>query len=92
MLRLVWARVSTLRDNRRLVEKILQLEQAGRRARRDIWRCVFYRFRSPANLRGNVNKIQLVDGRVWAVATAEGRRHLNFGDNWRRDYTIVIAG
>lgn len=92
MLRLGWARVYTFHDNRRLVDQMLRLEQAARRAKRGIWAHAFYGLRSADNLRGDIDSFQLVEGRVRAVATVKGRTYLNFGNDWRRDFTIMVAG
>ena len=92
MLRLGWARVYTFYDNRRLVDEMLQLDQAARRAQRGIWGHAFYRIRSAENLRGDINTFQLVEGRVRAVATVKRRTYLNFGDDWRRGFMIMVAG
>jgi micrococcal nuclease len=38
-----------------------------------------------------VGSFQLVEGRVIDVATVRNRTYLNFGADWRRDFTISIA-
>ncbi len=84
------ARVYTFRDNRALAAEMLALERRARAARRGIWGHPFYRVRSAAEAAADIGTFQLVEGRVRAVATVRGRLYLNFGIDWRRDFTVVV--
>ena len=92
MLRRGLARVYSFADNRKLVAEMLAIEREARIARRGIWEDPFYRVRDADRLGGEVDTFQLVEGRVVAVATVRGRTYVNFGVNWRTDFTIQISG
>ena len=91
MLRLGLARVYTFRDNIARAAEMLALERAARAARRGIWRHPFYQVRTVAEAAGLIDTFQLVEGRVMAAAVVRGRVYLNFGSDWRDDFTIAIA-
>jgi hypothetical protein len=37
-----------------------------------------------------VNNFEIVEGRIESVATRGGRIYLNFGSDWRRDFTVAL--
>ena len=93
MLRLGMARVYSFADNRSLVAAMLALERSARTARRGIWRLQFYAVRRAddlAQLHHDVGTFQLVEGRVLDAAKVRSRIYLNFGDNWRDDFTVSL--
>ncbi len=87
------ARVYSFADNRALMAEMLALERAARAARRGIWRLEWYAVRraDPDPLNRMSGSFQLVEGRVRAADNVRGWRYLNFGDDWRRDFTISIT-
>jgi endonuclease YncB( thermonuclease family) len=91
MLKAGLARVYSFRDNRALVAEMLTLEREARAARRGIWRDPYYRIRKPEETRRDIETFQLVEGRVLQAASVKGRVYLNFGPNYRTDFTIAIA-
>jgi endonuclease YncB( thermonuclease family) len=90
MLRRGWARVYTFPDNRLLAGDMLALEREARAARRGIWALRWYAVRSPESAAGAVDTFQLVEGRVMDAASVRGRVYLNFGPDWKTDFTIVV--
>lgn len=89
------ARVYSFADNRALVAEMLRLERQARSARRGIWGSApalrdFYAIRSATEASRFANSFQLVEGRVRAVASVRGTVYLNFGNDWRRDFTVVL--
>jgi endonuclease YncB( thermonuclease family) len=84
------ARVYTFEDNRAATREMYALERAGRAARRGIWSLAHYRVRSAEEAARYVGGFELVEGRILAVAEVRGRGYLNFGADWRADFTIVI--
>ena len=91
LLRDGWARVYSFRDNRAAVAEMLELERQARAGRRGIWRLDWYRVRTPEETADDVGSFQLVEGRVRAVALVRGRLYLNYGDDWRTDFTVTVA-
>ncbi len=86
------ARVYSFADNRSLVAEMLAAERAAREARVGIWRHPFYTVRSPADAASDIGTFQLVEGQVVDAARVRGTTYLNFGADWRSDFTIVVAG
>ena len=91
MLRNGWARVYSFADNRARVADMLALEAAARAARRGIWRLNAYRVLGVDDLADRAGTYQIVEGRVAAADEVRGRTYLNFGADWRRDFTVSIA-
>ena len=85
------ARVYTFADNRGRAAEMLALERGARAARRGIWRHSFYRVLDATETPDFINTFQLVEGRVLNTAVVRRRGYLNFGSDWRRDFTITIA-
>ncbi|PJK28825.1 nuclease (SNase) [Minwuia thermotolerans] len=90
MLRLGMARVYSFPDNRALVEEMLALEQVARQGRYGIWSHPFYAVRSPEELGGNIGTFQIVKGMIADAARVRGTLYLNFGADWREDFTVAI--
>ncbi len=86
------ARVYTFKDNRAVAAAMLALERRARAARRGIWRDRYYRVRQAAAAARDIGSFQLVEGRVQAVATPRGVTYLNFGADWRSDFTVMLRG
>lgn len=91
MLRDGWARVYTFIDNRAAVPEMLAEERAARAALRGIWADPYYRVRSALDDRWTFDRYELVEGVVVDAARVRGRVYLNFGTNWRDDFTVAIA-
>ncbi|MEM7168686.1 MAG: thermonuclease family protein [Pseudomonadota bacterium] len=91
MLRAGLARVYSFADNRALAADMLALETAARDDRRGIWALAFYQVRDPIEAARHINGFELVAGRVLDAAVVRGRAYLNFGTNWRDDFTISLA-
>ncbi len=90
MLRQGWSRVYSFPDNRAAVAEMLALEQDARAAKRGIWRHPFYAIRSPDTVKDRVGEFEIVEGRVIDAALVKNRVYLNFGQDWRTDFTIKI--
>ncbi len=90
MLKAGMARVYSFPDNRARVREMLALEKTARDARRGIWGLRFYAVRRPQDLFPLIGTFQLVQGRVLKAARVKGRVYLNFGDDWRQDFTVSL--
>ena len=91
MLRTGLARVYTFPDNRARAERMLALEREARAARRGIWRLRYYRILRPDETRRYIGSFRLVEGTVLDAAVVRGKGFLNFGPDWRTDFTVSIA-
>lgn len=84
------ARVYSFADNRTRIDEMLALERRARAAERGIWADPFYRVRAPDQTERHIGSFQLVEGRVVAAAQVKGRVYLNFGPDWRSDFTVTL--
>ncbi|MGE0651882.1 MAG: thermonuclease family protein [Alphaproteobacteria bacterium] len=84
------ARVYTFEDNRAVAREMYALESTARNAKRGIWSHPYYRIRTTEEAGGHVGGFELVEGRILDVAMVRGRGYLNFGADWRTDFTIVV--
>jgi len=85
------ARVYSFADNRAAVAGMLALERAARAAKRGIWAHAYYAILDHGAAGRKLNSFQLVEGRILTAAPTRSRVFLNFGQDWRTDFTIVIA-
>ena len=94
MLRLGLARVYTFSDNRAMAVEMLALEREARAAKRGIWAHDFYAVRRAENLAENLSGLedsfQLVQGTVLKIAKISDYMFLNFGTDYKTDFTVVI--
>lgn len=93
MLRLGWARMYTFADNRRLAAEMRALELNARTARRGIWANPYYAVRraDDGRLMRDAETFQIVTGKVVDVGKVRDRWFLNFGEDFRTDFTVSIA-
>lgn len=85
------ARVYTFADNRSLIAEMMARERRARAARRGIWGERFYALRAPERVARDVGSFQLVEGEVLQAAEVRGRIYLNFGEDWKSDFTVTLA-
>jgi endonuclease YncB( thermonuclease family) len=91
LLRRGLARVYSFADNRALVPQMLALEAEARGARRGIWADPFYAVRTAEDVERHIGGFEVVEARVIDVAIVRGRAYLNFGADWRSDFTVTLA-
>lgn len=85
------ARVYTFPDNRHRAADMLALEVQARTARRGLWGKPYYRILRHHETARFINTFQLVEGRVHKTAVVRGRAYLNFGADWKTDFTVTIS-
>jgi micrococcal nuclease len=92
MLLIGMARVYTFSDNRGVVADMLELEHQARIAHRGIWGHPFYAVRdaTPETLEKYVGTFQVIEGTPAAVARVKSRVYINFGEDWRSDFTATL--
>lgn len=91
LLRRGLARVYSFADNRALVPEMLALEREARAAGLGIWAEAFYALRSPDEAGDHIGSFQLVEGRVLDAARVRSRVYLNFGADWKTDFTVSVS-
>jgi endonuclease YncB( thermonuclease family) len=81
------------RDNRACIKEMLALEERARTEARGLWRAHTFRPVEAGQTRRLLRRryrLTLVEGRVRTVAMVKGWVFVNFGENWRDDFTIAI--
>jgi len=93
MVRLGLARVYTWANQAVDSVRLYAAEATARAVGRGIWRHEFYQPRSPDPniLAQYVDSTQIVEGIVISAADVRGRIYLNFGADYKTDFTITIA-
>lgn len=84
------ARVLSTPDVRLGVDRLLEAEGRARAERRGLWASFAYRVLPAEEARFGLNRFALVEGFAQAVATVRGRTYVNFGENWREDFTVSL--
>jgi micrococcal nuclease len=87
------ARAYALPGNDACLEDLLVKEQLARLNGRGIWSNSPYRVRNSAQTRELLalrGRFAVVEGKVQKVAASGGRTYLNFGSDWKRDFTATV--
>jgi micrococcal nuclease len=72
-------------------EQMLAIERRARAARRGLWAEAAFMAREASAAIGDGGRFRIVQGRVVRVAPTERCVYLNFGADWRTDFTVRIA-
>jgi micrococcal nuclease len=85
-------RVSVAPDRRECVTELYAAEDEARRNRKGIWSQPVYAVRRPTTaLSGDADTFQVVQGTILSADVKNGRGYLDFGTDWRRDFTVTIS-
>lgn len=90
MLRQGLAMVDTQRDCRDRAAELLAVEAEARAAGRGLWTVRRYQVQASDAVRGGAFRI--VEGRVRLAVKRDGVVYLNFGEDWRQDFTLRLGG
>ncbi len=93
MLGLGMARVYTFPDNRAVVAAMQARETAARNQRLGIWSDPFYAVRAADDVAARLRELgtfQVITGTVIDAARVKSRVYLNFGADWRSDFTVTL--
>ncbi len=85
------ARVESTADNRGLLSSMQEIEDVARAARLGIWSDPLFSVRSVEEIAEYLNRYEIVEGRVRATDQVGGRIYMNFGPDWRTDFTVSVA-
>jgi endonuclease YncB( thermonuclease family) len=70
---------------------LLAAENEAREKRAGLWADGVFAVRSPTDLNNRIGTFQIVEGRVVTATLIKGRAYLNFGPDYRTDFTATIA-
>ncbi|MCC0056890.1 MAG: thermonuclease family protein [Rhodobiaceae bacterium] len=88
------ARVYSFDDNRSCVRRLLADEAEARNGNRGLWALENYKLlnaRTPREIAGKRGEYHIVEGTVTGTKTARRRVFIDFGTDWRHDFTAVLA-
>ena len=93
MIRLGLARVYSWKGELADMAALYSLETEARDRARGLWTKEFYAVRKPDPdpLAQFVDSLQIIEGIVTSTADVRGRVYLNFGSDYKTDFTIAIA-
>jgi len=74
-----------------LRQELLKAEESARRNKKGIWRRQRVLDAEDLKVLSNQKGFQIVSGRIQSVRRVRGDTYLNFGEDWRRDFTAVIS-
>lgn len=69
----------------------LAQEAAARQAGHGLWAERRYAPRTPAQAESLIGSFQIIEGTVQAASQVRNRVYLNFGPDWRHDFTITLT-
>lgn len=86
------AHVYSFPDNRPKTAELIVLENAARNQKRGLWQHPRWQVwpSTAAFPATSIGKFNLVEGTVTHTALIKGITYLNFGDDWRTDFTVEI--
>jgi len=84
------ARVHPTPETRAVTPALLEREDRARTNQRGLWRLDVYAVRPPDALDPTVGTFQIVEGPVVSVARVGRTVYLNFGGDWRTDFTVSL--
>lgn len=81
------ARVAPQTDDISFIERLLTVERIARQSKKGLWSLDAYRVFDADNATGAIGGYHLIEGIVVSARKARSRFYLNFGDDYRTDFT-----
>ena len=83
-------RMSPDRASAPCARQLAQAEDEARTGQAGYWRDGAFALRTPEQLRGRVGTFQVVEGEVTTASTNKGRGYINFGADYKTDFTVTV--
>lgn len=90
LLELGLARVKTTQRTPDMAAQMYALESRARKDKAGIWQEPQYQVITPEQSEKRINEFVIVEGKIESVSLKKNRIFLNFGKNWRDDFTVSI--
>lgn len=90
LLRAGWAYVHTVPGEEREAGQMLLLEKQARSAKRGIWADRDFRILTPEEAQSAMDRYAIIEGKVTDVAVRKNAAYINFGGDWKSDFTATI--
>ena len=84
------ARVMIAPDRTECALELFAIEAKARTAKAGLWSNATYAVRTPDDLHKDVGTFQIVEGKVLNASLKNGRAYLNFGMDWKKDFTVTV--
>lgn len=91
LLALGLARVKTQPSNAHMATEMLEIEAKARLEGIGIWGDDRYAVLSSDNAEAGLQSFAIVEGEIESVALKKNRIYINFGRDWKKDFTVSIA-
>ncbi|MEI9888332.1 MAG: thermonuclease family protein [Rhizomicrobium sp.] len=85
------ARVAIAPDRTECAGELFAAEAQARAARAGLWALPAFAIRTPETVGRDTGTFQVVQGKVLEAGLKNGRAYLNFGTDWRSDFTVSVA-
>lgn len=85
------ARVRTTPANPEMARQLLALEESARSASKGLWADPQYGVYGIDLISPKANSFVIVEGRIFSVSNRNNETFLNFGQDWKKDFTIGIS-
>ncbi len=85
------ARVDIAPDRTECAAELYAAESNARAANAGLWALPAYRVRTPEGLGRDTGTFQIVQGKVLTADVKNGRAYLDFGADWKTDFTVTIS-
>jgi endonuclease YncB( thermonuclease family) len=91
LLRRGMARVDIAPDRAECWRELYDAEREARAAQKGLWAVPAYQVRTPDQLGADIGTFQIVQGEVLTADLHDGRAYLDFGTDYRIDFTVTIS-
>ncbi|WP_419903352.1 thermonuclease family protein [Kiloniella sp.] len=85
------ARVEATESSPTTTPLLLGIEANARKQEKGIWSLKAFKPLTPDIPKARMDRFQIIEGTIHKTAEVRGVIYLNFGDNWREDFTIKLA-
>ncbi len=84
-------RVAPDRASALCAQEFISAESEARGERSGHWRDGLFALRTPEQLDNRIGTFQIVDGTVTTATLYKGRAYINFGADYRKDFTVTVS-
>ncbi len=91
LLKLGLARTRTTLYNFELAAEMMELENYARIKEQGLWLNEEYKVLSPELANNKIDEYAIVEGKVISASMKNNKVYLNFGQNWKKDFTVAIS-
>ncbi len=85
-----YGRVITTTAHSTDLKEMLRIEDQARQNKKGLWRLKAFQVLQTDNLNNKTDRFQIIEGTIQKTAEVRGTVYLNFGQDWRKDFTIKL--